>query len=101
MEKYRLVQELKVDEVSTRPPLPASPTQPPNMADVAAACPQRNPAITQSRPHASDTATTSTGTVSSSEFPEVRITQQGKPRNYISYAMGLLVRYKSHYGLQL
>jgi hypothetical protein len=23
---------------------------------------------------------------------EVRITQQGKPRNYISYAMGLLVR---------
>jgi len=24
-------------------------------------------------------------------FPEVRITQQGKPRNYISYAMGLFV----------
>jgi hypothetical protein len=23
---------------------------------------------------------------------EVRITQQGKPRNYISYAMGILVR---------
>lgn len=28
----------------------------------------------------------------SSGFPEVRITQQGKPRNYISYAMSLLVR---------
>jgi hypothetical protein len=25
-------------------------------------------------------------------FPEVRITQQGKPRNYISYAMNLFVR---------
>ena len=24
-------------------------------------------------------------------FPEVRITQQGKPRNYISYAMSLFV----------
>ena len=28
----------------------------------------------------------------SSPFPEVRITQQGKPRNYISYAMNLFVR---------
>ena len=27
-----------------------------------------------------------------SGFPEVRITQQGKPRNYISYAMNLFVR---------
>lgn len=27
-----------------------------------------------------------------SSFPEVRITQQGKPRNYISYAMNLFVR---------
>lgn len=26
------------------------------------------------------------------KFPEVRITQQGKPRNYISYAMNLFVR---------
>jgi hypothetical protein len=26
---------------------------------------------------------------------EVRITQQGKPRNYISYAMSLFVRYSS------
>jgi hypothetical protein len=25
------------------------------------------------------------------KFPEVRITQQGKPRNYISYAMNLFV----------
>jgi hypothetical protein len=31
-----------------------------------------------------------------SGFPEVRITQQGKPRNYISYAMSLLVRGCSH-----
>jgi hypothetical protein len=28
---------------------------------------------------------------SESGYPEVRITQQGKPRNYISYAMNLLV----------
>jgi hypothetical protein len=28
---------------------------------------------------------------SESDYPEVRITQQGKPRNYISYAMNLLV----------
>lgn len=27
----------------------------------------------------------------STSFPEVRITQQGKPRNYISYAMNLFV----------
>lgn len=26
-------------------------------------------------------------------FPEIRITQQGKPRNYISYAMNLFVSY--------
>jgi hypothetical protein len=26
-------------------------------------------------------------------FPEVRITQQGKPRNYISYALNLFVSY--------
>jgi hypothetical protein len=31
-----------------------------------------------------------------SGFPEVRITQQGKPRNYISYAMSLLVSGCSH-----
>jgi hypothetical protein len=30
---------------------------------------------------------------------EVRITQQGKPRNYISYAMGLLVRTLLHRGM--
>jgi hypothetical protein len=29
-----------------------------------------------------------------SGFPEVRITQQGKPRNYISYAMSLFVSSK-------
>lgn len=28
---------------------------------------------------------------SPSPFPEVRITQQGKPRNYITYAMNLFV----------
>jgi hypothetical protein len=28
---------------------------------------------------------------SAGSFPEVRITQQGKPRNYISYAMNLFV----------
>lgn len=27
---------------------------------------------------------------------EVKITQQGKPRNYISYAMGLFVRQNTH-----
>ena len=30
-------------------------------------------------------------------FPEVRITQGGKPRNYISYAMNLFVRLCSSY----
>jgi hypothetical protein len=29
--------------------------------------------------------------VSTAGYPEVRITQQGKPRNYISYAMNLFV----------
>lgn len=27
-------------------------------------------------------------------FPEVRITQQGKPRNYISYALSLFVSFE-------
>ena len=31
-------------------------------------------------------------------FPEVRITQHGKPRNYISYAMGLFVSVLACYG---
>ena len=30
-----------------------------------------------------------------SGFPEIRITQQGKPRNYISYVMNLLVSTKN------
>ena len=32
------------------------------------------------------------GTQTSGNLPEVRITQKGKPRNYISYAMNLFVR---------
>ena len=32
------------------------------------------------------------GTQTNGTLPEVRITQQGKPRNYISYAMNLFVR---------
>ena len=82
MEKYRLVQEQKVDEAASTPLLGATlPTT-----------------AHPSRPHAPEATTPATSTVttttssSSSEFPEVRITQQGKPRNYISYAMGLLVR---------
>jgi hypothetical protein len=71
MEKYRLVQEQKLDEVISSSPPPTT--------------------TTTASQHTSDAATTSTSI--SSEFPEVRITQQGKPRNYISYAMGLLVRY--------
>lgn len=43
------------------------------------------------QPHHDDPTSTSF----SSLFPEVRITQQGKPRNYISYAMNLLTDGKS------
>jgi hypothetical protein len=33
-----------------------------------------------------------TGSSSASGYPEIRITQQGKPRNYITYAMNRFVR---------
>ena len=35
--------------------------------------------------------TTDSSAFAPSPYPEVRITQQGKPRNYISYAMSLFV----------
>lgn len=69
MEKYRLVQEHARGEAA------------------AAAMPQSSTAVS-SDPH----ATTSSSVDESGELgalPVVRITQQGKPRNYISYAMGL------------
>jgi hypothetical protein len=34
-----------------------------------------------------------TGRITHQGFPEVRITQQGKPRNYIAYAMSLFVSF--------
>jgi hypothetical protein len=72
MEKYRLVQEHKADESDEYLDQP--------------------------------TATGGTGAAAASgssantdNFPEVRITQQGKPRNYISYAMNLFVRAVSQF----
>jgi hypothetical protein len=63
MEKYRLVQEHKAPEVSDM--------------------------------FQQDDSTTGTGAATGATgdagLPVVRITQQGKPRNYISYAMGLFV----------
>lgn len=59
MEKYRLIQEHKVDFEQ------------------------------QQQQHEGQRQHTESG------FPEVRITQQGKPRNYISYAMNLFVRSRS------
>jgi len=65
MEKYRLVQENRVDENASSDFL------------------------------VEDTAGGSGASPSSggpgSDLPVVRITQQGKPRNYISYAMNLFV----------
>ena len=73
MEKYRLIQESKVDE-----PPPTSPTQP--------------QAHQQNTPPGQPYPSGKVSAMERSEYPEVRITQQGKPRNYISYAMNLLVR---------
>lgn len=91
MEKYRLIQEQKLEENATTLTTPQSPTL---HLDRAASHAGTSSVTQSSRPHAtSDTATTtSSNTTSSSEYPEVRITQQGKPRNYISYAMNILVR---------
>ena len=83
MEKYRLIQEQKPEEVV---PTPTS-----NVVDHSAG---RIQPSTTTQQHTSDTITKSTTSTSRSiEYPEVRITQQGKPRNYISYAMNLLVRH--------
>jgi hypothetical protein len=65
MEKYRLVQEHKAPEVS----------------DMF----QQEDSTTGTGAGSGATATGDAG------LPVVRITQQGKPRNYISYAMGLFV----------
>lgn len=56
MEKYRLVQEHKLDHDQQ-----------------------------EFDPHQTDAGMTENG------FPEVRITQHGKPRSYISYTMNLFV----------
>jgi hypothetical protein len=64
MEKYRLVQEHKAPEVSD---------------------------MFQHEDGTATGAATAAAATGDSGFPVVRITQQGKPRNYISYAMGLFV----------
>jgi hypothetical protein len=64
MEKYRLVQEHKAPEVSD---------------------------MFQQEDSTATGAATAAAATGDAGFPVVRITQQGKPRNYISYAMGLFV----------
>ena len=108
MEKYRLVQEHKASEQQQQQQQPQRQQQQ-QQAAVA-------PVEDVSMPTTAATTTTTTtpdqqqqqqaaapslqqqqqqqhvaSSSSSPTFPEVRITQQGKPRNYISYAMGLFV----------
>jgi hypothetical protein len=73
MEKYRLVQEHKGADESDEYPLD-------------------HPAPATPAARSSSSAVGAAGSASTDNFPEVRITQQGKPRNYISYAMNLFVR---------
>ena len=87
MEKYRLIQEQKLDEIPTT--TPSSTREPPPTGDATGNLLRRKPS-TSGHHHSSDTTSATVST--SNEYPEVRITQQGKPRNYISYAMNLLVR---------
>jgi ribonuclease P/MRP protein subunit RPP25 len=72
MEKYRLVQEHKADESDEYLDHPVA-------------------------TGGTGATATSSGSASTDNFPEVRITQQGKPRNYISYAMNLFVRLVSQF----
>jgi hypothetical protein len=75
MEKYRLVQEHKADESD-------------EFLD--------HPAATGGT-GATATSSSGGGSASTDNFPEVRITQQGKPRNYISHAMNIFVRVVSSF----
>lgn len=72
MEKYRLVQEHKAPEVSDM--------------------------FQQEESTAGATTGAAPAAGGEAGFPVVRITQQGKPRNYISYAMGLFVRSRMLHG---
>lgn len=76
MEKYRLVQENKADGTEDFP-------------EAAAYGGNNSPAAGSS--------SSATG----SSIPEVRITQQGKPRNYITYAMNKFVRIRYYNVLEL
>ena len=49
--------------------------------------------------HKSEESDEFLGTQTSGGLPEVRITQQGKPRNYISYAMNLFVSLATQRGV--
>jgi len=88
MEKYRLVQEHKTDEdraavareQQQHQSTPIQPPPPPSSAASAAAAAGKR----------DDDETANDSKLEG--HPEVRITQQGKPRNYISYAMSLFVR---------
>jgi hypothetical protein len=74
MEKYRLVQEHKADGAESDEYLDHQPT------------------ATGGTGTGTGAAAAGGSSASADNFPEVRITQQGKPRNYISYAMNLFVR---------
>jgi hypothetical protein len=77
MEKYRLVQEHKADESDEFPEHPAA-TGGTGAVDASS-------------------SGGGGGSASTDNFPEVRITQQGKPRNYISHAMNIFVRLVSSF----
>ena len=99
MDKYRLVGERRpgeeaaaaaaaaaADEGDSKPPAVDKSAQP---AQAAAAAGGANAGEQASAEGAGAAASGSSGGSGSSDPNEIRITQQGKPRNYISYAIGL------------
>ena len=105
MDKYRLVGERRpgeeaaaaaaatasaaADEGDSKPPAVDKSAQPAQAAAAAASAGGANAGEQASAEGAGAAASGSSGGSGSSDPNEIRITQQGKPRNYISYAIGL------------
>ena len=96
MDKYRLVQEHKGTSTSTTNSIKqeGAPDGNSDGGDSSSTLQQQSQQQQQQQ-HKGDSTTTTTTTTSTTTTTnmscEVRITQQGKPRNYITYSMKLFV----------
>ena len=91
MDKYRLVQEHKGTSTTTNSIKQEGALDGDGVGDSSSTQQQQSQQQQQQQQQQTGDSTTNTTTTNTNMSCEVRITQQGKPRNYITYSMKLFV----------